>query len=106
MQNSLKEKNFIQRNKWWSALGIVILVSVSYVLFFGKKTTVIESVEVTRHDISEVVSTTGNVKPLSDLDLSFETSGQVAQVKVSVGDKVYQGERLASLSNADLIAAV
>jgi multidrug efflux pump subunit AcrA (membrane-fusion protein) len=107
MQNiASKEKNFIQRNKWWTALIIIILLSSAYMIFRSKKSAILESVNVEKRTIHEVVSTTGNVKPLSDLDLSFETSGQVSKIAVSVGDKVNKGDFLVSLSNADLVATV
>ena len=73
-------------------------------VFGKKKSTAAETVTVEKHDITEVVSATGNVTPLSDLDLAFQASGQVSHVAVAVGDTVYQGEYLASLSNADLSA--
>ena len=50
------------------------------------------------------MSVTGNVKPLSAVDLAFELSGRVADINVAVGDKVSAGQTLASLSNADLTA--
>jgi multidrug efflux pump subunit AcrA (membrane-fusion protein) len=101
-----KIKSFVLKNKWWTALIVLIVIILLFVIFGGKKTPIVESVIVEKHNLVEEVSTTGNVKPLSDLDLSFETSGQVSRVAVSIGDKVYQGEYLASLSNADLVASV
>lgn len=103
---SSKEKNFIQRNKWWTALIVIIILISAYTIFTNKKSTIVESVDVERRTILEVVSATGNVKPLSDLDLSFEAGGQVSKVAVSVGDKVKQGDLLVSLSNADLVASL
>ncbi len=98
--------NFIKKNKWWTAVIVIVVLILCVLIFSGKKSTVADSIAVARHNIVEVVSSTGNVKPISDLDLSFETGGQVSHVYVSVGDKVYQGQYLASLSNADLVAAV
>ena len=99
-------KNFIQKNKWWTLLISLIVIAVIYFIFFNKKSTVVESVVVEKRSVLEVVSATGNVKPISDLDFSFERSGQVSLVSVSVGDKVSKGQHLASLSNNDLLAAV
>ena len=99
-------KNFIKNSKWWTALIILVVIVILYFMFGNKKSTVMESVIVEKHNVSEEVSVTGSVKPFSDLDLSFETSGQVSNVAVSIGDKVYKGQYLASLSNADLSATV
>jgi len=101
-----KIKIFIKKNKWWTALIVIIIVILLFVLINKNKKTNAELITVQKHDITEEVSATGNVKPLSDLDLSFEISGQVSYVNVSVGDRVYQGQYLASLSNADLKAAL
>ena len=101
-----KIKNFVQNNKWWTILIVFVLIILLFAIFHNRKSSVAESVTVEKHNIIEEVSATGNVKPLSDLNLSFETGGQVSHVYVSVGDKVYQGQYLASLSNADLVAAV
>ena len=101
-----KIKIFVQKHKWWTALIILVLIIILFSVFGKKKSSAADTVTVDKHDIIEVVSATGNVKALSDLDLSFQTNGQVSDVAVSVGDKVYEGEYLASLSNADLAASV
>ena len=99
-------KVFLQRKKWWVILIILILIVLALIMLSKKKAVITETITVQRHNITEGVSATGNVKALSDLNLAFETSGQVSRVAVSTGDKVYQGEYLASLSNADLSASV
>lgn len=107
MKNTFsKIKNWVLRNKWWTALIVLVFVIILFVVFGDKKNTAVDFVIVQRHNLVEEVSATGNVKPFSDLDLSFETSGQVSHVSVLVGDRVYQGQYLASLSNADLAATV
>jgi len=101
-----KIKTFVKNNKKWTALIVIILLVLAYFIFGNKKTTIIDTVTVERHNITEEVSATGNVEPLSNLVLSFESSGQVSHVYVSVGDKVYKGQILATLSNADLVASL
>ncbi|MFA5764513.1 MAG: efflux RND transporter periplasmic adaptor subunit, partial [archaeon] len=91
--------------KWWSALIAIVILVVAYSVFFGgpeEKTP--DFVAVEKRNVVEEVSSTGTVKPLSDLDLSFERSGKVSSVAVSVGDKVKQGDRLVSLTSNDLAA--
>ncbi|MDD2753814.1 MAG: efflux RND transporter periplasmic adaptor subunit [Candidatus Portnoybacteria bacterium] len=63
-----------------------------------------EFVRVTRGDVLQIVSVTGKVKPADSVDLAFEKSGKVASIAVRVGDKVAAGQRLATLSNSDLVA--
>ena len=47
--------------------------------------------------IEEVVTATGTVEPAQNPDLAFQNGGKVASVNVSVGQKVEQGQVLASL---------
>ncbi len=100
-----KIKILVLNNKWWTVL-LVVIISVVTIFFRKDKTQELETVTVQKHNIVEEVSATGNVKPLSDLDLSFEIGGQVSKLYLSVGDKVYEGQFIVSLSNADLVAAV
>ena len=99
-------KNFVKNNKWWTTLIAAVLIIILFFIFHSKKTSIPDTVVVEKRNITEEVSTTGNVKAISDLNLSFEIGGQVSGVNVSVGDRVYQGQILASLSNSDLVAAV
>ena len=103
----LKLRDFIKSHKWTS-IFIVVVILIVLVLIISKKSsnTQPETVTANKQTITEVVSATGSVKPLSNVDLSFEKGGRVSGVAVSVGDKVYSGEYLASVSNADLIASV
>ncbi len=101
-----KLKNFVQKHKIWSILIAIVIIIVLFVILGRKQNSPTDFVTVQKHDIVEEVSETGNVVPLSNLDLSFESSGEVAHVYVAVGDKVSAGEELSSLSNADLSAAV
>jgi HlyD family secretion protein len=48
------------------------------------------------------VDSTGSIMPEAELDLSFGTSGTVAEVKVAVGDQVKQGDLLATLDTSEL----
>ena len=83
---------------------IIVILIAWYVFKNNSENTSRIEVPVVRGSISEIVSVTGNVKPLSAVDLAFELSGRVADINVAVGDKVSAGQTLASLSNADLTA--
>lgn len=61
-------------------------------------------IEVRRGDIIQEVVVTGRVKPAAEVDLAFEQSGQVAAVRIKVGDKVWAGKRLIVLNGAEFSA--
>ncbi len=99
--------SFIKAHKVWSVIiGLLVIIIIYFIFFGGKKTDTATFVLVEKGNIREEVSVTGNVKPLSEVDLAFERGGRVASLNVMVGDKVYQGQVLSSVSNADLTANV
>ncbi len=97
--------HFIKAHKIWSVvIGLVIIGIAWYIISGGKSAVPPTFVLAERGNIKEIVSVTGNVKPLSDVSLAFERGGRMANINVAVGDKVYTGQTLASVSNADLVA--
>ena len=57
---------------------------------------------VSRGSIEQTVSATGNIAPQSEVTLSFESSGRVAQVLVQEGQQVKAGDTLAELDTTSL----
>jgi HlyD family secretion protein len=97
--------NFIKNHKVWSVLILIIVVLLAWYFIKNNSENIkYTEVSVERSSLSEIVSVTGNVKPLSDVNLAFERGGRVAVINVAVGEKVYAGEVLATVSNADLLA--
>jgi multidrug efflux pump subunit AcrA (membrane-fusion protein) len=102
-----KTKGFILSNKWWSILIVIVVFFVIYFVFVkGSSTPIVESFTVSKRNLTEMVSVTGKVEPISNVDLTFEKAGRVTNLSVSVGDKVYRGQYLVSVSNGDLQASV
>ncbi len=104
ISKSKKIWSWIVRHKILSIIILLVIIVLAWFLLGSKKTIVLETVNVEKGNIKEVVSVTGNVKPLSDVNLAFERGGRVSSLNVSVGDRVYIGDFLASVSNADLQA--
>jgi HlyD family secretion protein len=97
--------NFIRNHKIWSVVILVLIILITWYFVKNNPENIkYTEVVVVRGSLSEIVSVTGNVKPLSDVNLAFERGGRVASINVAVGEKVYAGEVLASVSNADLLA--
>jgi multidrug efflux pump subunit AcrA (membrane-fusion protein) len=98
---------FIKRHKIWSlVIGLVIVYLVWYFIKNSSENIKYTEVPVVNGPISEIVSVTGNVKPLADVNLAFERGGRVSSIPVVVGDRVYTGQLLATVSNADLSASL
>jgi multidrug efflux pump subunit AcrA (membrane-fusion protein) len=102
-----KTFSFIKKHKIWSVIIGIVVLGIVYYSFLGGSSSVSPTfVLAEKGTIKEEVSVTGNVKPLENVDLAFERGGRVANINVAVGDKVYAGENLASVSSADLIASL
>ncbi len=93
----------LKRSPWLTGLIIIATIISGYFYFSRPKQTF--SFEIARRTgILQEVSVTGKVKADQNVDLAFEKSGRVAYIPIKVGDKVFQGETLTSLDNADLRA--
>jgi multidrug efflux pump subunit AcrA (membrane-fusion protein) len=106
MKNKLNSfGDFVKSHKIWSFIILIGVILIAWYFIKNNSENIkYTEISVVRGSLSEIVSVTGNVKPLSDVNLAFERGGRVANISVAVGDKVYTGENLASVSNADLLA--
>ncbi len=90
-------------------IGIAGLSWFGYQQFGGARAAAspdYEVVEVTRGDITAVVSASGTVLPERQANLVFQTTGIVTKVAVQVGDTVTAGQVLAQLDTKDLELAL
>jgi HlyD family secretion protein len=103
-----KIKDFLKNN--WSKLiiGLIVLSIAGYYLksYSANKNTAVKTTKATRQNISEVVEVSGQVESSQDASLSFEKSGLINAINVKVGDKVYVGQTLATLSSSDVYAQI
>ncbi len=59
--------------------------------------------EVARGNVVSMVSATGNVVAARDVGVDFASGGEVTSVRVDLGDRVRQGQVLATVENADAV---
>jgi HlyD family secretion protein len=91
----------------WLLIVLILVVGIGYFIFKPKNN--IGSIQagfVTKQDLKETVLATGQVVSETDLSLSFQSSGVVSKISVKEGDKVYQGQVLASLNQASALATL
>jgi RND family efflux transporter MFP subunit len=97
---------------WWGRqrllvrLGIIIAIIIVAFMAFGKGKAAPTIETVLRQDLVRTVSATGAVTSTTDLALSFQQNGMIADVRVEVGDTVVKGQILATLSAGDERASV
>jgi HlyD family secretion protein len=98
---------FFKRPIFWILLLVIVVIVGGIAFALHKKGEVTYTVTMARvQDLKQIVSVTGNVEPVSSVDLAFQRSGQINSINVVVGDQVYAGETLATLASADLRATL
>jgi len=70
--------------------------------FFRKEKPVFNIVEVSRGNVSQEISETGQIKKGEEINLSFKSSGKIEKIYVAVGQEVKEGEILAKLEITQL----
>jgi HlyD family secretion protein len=69
-------------------------------------TTKVVTGKVTREDLAEVISGTGQIKPKTYANIGAETIGRITHLYVKEGDRVKQGQVLATIENVQPAADV
>jgi len=83
---------------------IIVLISlVIYQVYFKEGKPEFELVEVTRGELRQEISETGQVKKGDTINLGFQSSGRLEKIYVEVGEAVKEGEPLAKLDDSDLL---
>jgi len=95
----------IWKRKWWILLGIVIVVGIVVFVRVRSRGQEVESAEIERGEVSEVLILTGEVKATEYASLRFMSSGELAWLGVKEGDHVKKGQALARLDTYSLNAA-
>jgi len=87
-------------------IWLVIIVAVifgGYKLFAPKApTTTYTTEDVVKGNLTQTVSSTGELKSDESVNLSFKSSGKIEQMNVEIGDKVIKGQRLAVIEKGVL----
>ncbi|MCL4560857.1 MAG: efflux RND transporter periplasmic adaptor subunit [Chloroflexi bacterium] len=92
--------------KWWIISGVVVVLAVGgffgYRYFKGKQQAAsvanVQTVSLRMGSVTQTIGATGNVSAKQSATLTWQTSGQVAQVNVVAGQQVKAGQVLATLT--------
>lgn len=97
----MTQKSNKKRRKYiiWGAIGLVaLLVILKSAGVIGKDNTLKASVEkATNRDITETISASGKIKPVREVKLSPDVSGEIVELLVKEGDRVKKGDILARI---------
>lgn len=98
--------NYFKARKLLTAAIIIILVITGYFTFQNLRPKSIQEKynleTVTTTDITQTVVASGRIRSHAEVDLKFQTSGQLAWVGVKQGDQVQKWQAIASLDQREL----
>jgi multidrug efflux pump subunit AcrA (membrane-fusion protein) len=94
-----------------TAMTLVVVILAAFIvrsIFFppGPATTGLNVRKVSRATISSTVTGTGNVEPITQINVNFKASGTLTEVDVKPGDSVTAGQNLAKIDPTQLQSAV
>lgn len=96
-----------KRNIWIISIIFVFVLIIGYFIVKGKNNSgAIQTGFASKQNLQETVLSTGQVVSGTDLALSFQGSGIARRIFVKEGDKVYQGQVLASLDQSGALASL
>lgn len=102
MLNFESIKNYILTHKKIVAALFIIVLFLIYQSRTSASKNVAPKANVQRQDIKETLTLSGSIAADERTVLAFQTSGQLASVKVKEGDYVKKGQFIASLDQRDL----
>ncbi len=90
--------------RFWVLGGVLVLILIYIFTSSAPSTTTVIPVE--EITLKQTILATGQVTSNTDLSLSFSTSGIIARLPATVGQKVYAGQVLAELENSNEYASL
>jgi len=93
--------------KYKKTIAFIIILAIAGGYFFyaksGKTTITYTTAKVSRENLAQTVSVSGKMASPNEIDLAFEMTGRLADVYVSVGDKVSAGQLVAQIEPGTLL---
>ena len=86
-------------------VGILLLAVAAFFLFFGKKKmpqTIVKTELVELGTISNSITATGKVEPVTEVEVGTQVSGKIDKIHVDYNSKVKKGQLLAELDRSTL----
>ncbi|MBO5739476.1 MAG: efflux RND transporter periplasmic adaptor subunit [Alphaproteobacteria bacterium] len=98
---------FIWRKKWWILLIGAIVIAIRLILSdpAGKKPEYV-TLNITRGDLRQVVSASGEIQPVNTVNVGSQVSGTIDNLYVDFNTKVKKGDILLTIEPSVLQASV
>ncbi len=94
-----KVKKKKKRMLLYTIIAVVLaLIIIAIVVSSGKeKLVIVQTEKVSRRNITQVVTGTGVIQPVTKVDISAEVSGEIVQLPVSEGQNISKGDLLVKI---------
>ena len=108
IKESNKFTSWIKRKKWWLITILVIIVGWSLISSGNKDQTSSKfaTVSVSRGELRQVVTATGEIKPVNTVNVGSQVSGTIQKIYVDYNSKVKKGDILLTIDPSVLKASV
>lgn len=98
-----KKRSFFQRRKKLIIISTVILL-IAIIVFFNLRAQREKAIKVTietleKHDLTSIVSASGEVKPKKNVNISAHIPGRIVKIGVEEGQRVKEGDFLLKLDS-------
>ena len=100
--------NYIWRNKWWIAIIIIIAGLLCWWLcpFGSSKKKEYITMDITRGDITQSVTATGEIQPVNTINVGSQVSGTIENIFVDYNSHVKKGDILLTIEPSVLQSTV
>ena len=99
--------SWVRRRKWWLIAGLALVVAGFFV--FGGESNKTQSqfatVAIKRGDLRQVVTATGEIRPLNTIKVGSQVSGNIETINVDYNSKVKKGDVLLTIEQSVLQAS-
>lgn len=99
----------LHRRSLWIVVILCLVLSLAFLLLRGRRTKAQSEkaraaavVEVTRGTLASSLTVAGQFQPYQEVDLHAKVSGYIRRISVDIGDRVKQGQVLATLEVPEL----
>ncbi len=102
------KRNWFLRHKWWTLFLIALIAMIVAMFVVGKKVEKknFVTMDITRGDIAQTVTATGEIMPVNTVSVGSQVSGTIEEIFVDYNSTVKKGDKLLTIEPSVLQASV
>ena len=100
--------SWVKRRKWWLILFVIVAGGIVYFMSGNDsaQNTGFATASITRGDLRQVVTATGEIQPLNTINVGSQVSGTIEEIFVDYNSQVKKGDVLLKIEPSVLQASV